>query len=137
MADDEVAGPTGKAEKAVIKQQGLSRMPDKESPKPKSSAVMDISKEVGSLKKTMRELKQYNTELKLQMEQQEARVSSQIMQQGAKLDGKFGQIMELLTKQGSQKLVSQARPGIMDVKSSRKRKVEPAEQDFSDDDFGD
>ena len=93
--------------------------------------------EVGSLKKTIKELKQCNAELKLQIEQQEARLSNQIMQQGAQMDGKFGQIMELLMKQGSQMSVIQAQPGVNEIKRSRKRKVEPAGQDFSDDDSGD
>ena len=137
MADNEVTGSARKAEKAVVKRPGTSsRTLDKESPRPKSLAVADISMEVGSLKKTTNELKQGNAELKLQMEQQEARVSNRIVQHVAQMDGRFDQIMELLTKQGSQRSVIQAQPGVSGIRCFRKRKVEAAEKDSLEEDSG-
>ena len=84
MADDRVTDSVMKAEKAAVMRPGpRSRTRDRESPRSKSSVVADFSEEVESLRKTTRELKQYNAELKLQVEQQE--VSSQILQQGAQM----------------------------------------------------
>ena len=105
--------------------------------RPKSSAVRDISKDVEVLKKTLKELKQSNDELKLQLVQQEERFSNQLAQQGDKVDEKFGQIMELLTKtkeKSPQDTSSEAQPSFLGFKSSRKRKVDLDEDQKSSND---
>ena len=134
-----VTGP----EKPVSKPPGLASRTREESSRPKLSAVQDVSKDVEVLKKTSKELKQSNEELKLQMVQQEERFSNQLVQQGDKVDKRFGQIMELLTKakeKSPQDTLSQAQPSFSGFKSSRKRKVDLVEEEdkkFWDDDSRD
>ena len=91
MADNKLTGPVNKSEKPVSKLPGpASKTIEKgKSPKLKLSAVIDVTKEVETLKKTSKELKQSNVELKLQLVQQEERFSNQLAQQGTQLDDKF------------------------------------------------
>ena len=113
MAEDQPAGLAGKTG-------------DKGKPKPKSSSVGDITKDVEALKKVSKDLKQSNVELKEQLAQQEEWFASQLSQQSAELGAKFSQLMEVLAKhdeQPPQEIVpALTQPSVSGSQNSRKRK---------------
>ena len=80
------------------------------------------------LKKVSKELKQSNVELKQQLMQQEEWFTNQLSQQGAKLDDKLSQIMEVLAKrdeQSPQEIPVQVQLSVSGIQNPRKRKVDP------------